>query len=476
MTITRLETSWQDDLTLDVSVSGARETVSAANSNALWLSDGSLQAALAALVGTHSSGPTATVSTDTQGRIVVTATGLVVHGGSDLATALGWDDGDESATASRVPRLEWAPGVEPSDDSAPRQRLLRGRSETWGGDVVTTDWGSQSDRRDLLWELLPVSLALPASADVTATAWEDWDRYASRGWQTRLFDRYGASDGIWRYRSDGRMERDSQWRLRWEVRIRLARVSAATVAPDVFVSLEYLWDARDVTDGAAWVDRVSGVSIPWAGRSDVTITAGRPTAGIADAAIGAARVDSAVRIQTSSVTGNGVWTAVSGDAALALADGESVWMRGLMRRLSASYDEAVLHFFLDYRDTGAANEIFRAIEYYPASRLGGGGGSVRASNSVTSTAIAEGSPDTRGLWCLYDVFYDGTTNELTAACNGKSASVTAGNVDAVTAGFMRLCIDANTDLVAMGMSLGSPEWSISQHNTDVVRLLGSIPA
>lgn len=244
----------------------------------------------------------------------------------------------------------------------------------------------------------------------------------------------------------------------------------------VFDDLTYLWDARDVTSGAAWIDRVSGVSVAWAGRTDITISSNQSTDGIISSAIGADRVGRAVRVASSSTTGAPTWfsTGLSFD----LTPGQSFWGRALTRRFSPTYDQPVSHFMLDMRDSATGGEWIYMAESYQAVRNGGGFAQYRASDGSTRTAGVYGTPDTRGSWNLYDVFFDGLTNTLTYYVSGKSISVSGNTIDEITSSLLRLCTDANSDIVAMGFALGADAavFTSTKHTDDVTALLGAIPA
>lgn len=272
--------------------------------------------------------------------------------------------------------------------------------------------------------------------------------------------------------SDGGVQRLTKPRAR---RAKGGGIAESGGDTSIFAGFDYLWEGADVVAGSAWVDSVASASLAWQSPAGLTVTPGQSTAGLNAEAIGAGRVDQAVRLEGGTVF---AWQGTV--AGLAQSAAQPVLIRALMRHVNPLEDSLPHHQWCELRDFDATGfEIIRTTQFNSAGGLGGGSNVYFGSSGAPSGGAPVNSlPDTRGTWTLHDSHVSGAGVVTYAAAGRHVTDVTGVPTPELTNVQISLVQAPQTDLVAIAVCIGpnAAAWSTTTHDADVVRLLGSIPS
>lgn len=445
--------------------------------------DADLLALLEAVLDTHSqlSGSALTLIA---GRVVGSSS-VTVEWSSSSTTFPGWVLGfgaaDAALDAAGPCPLVWLPGDFICDDSRDRRRHLEGHRESMSGLVYGSSWGEQAALREIGWRLIHQERILAEYAG--PAAFNPWEEFRARAKRVRVYEDEtdltgGTGTGYRTYSIAGKpkADRNGSYGWLWDVSLRLVVAGTATAQtlPDIFVGATYLWSAEDAADGAAWVDQRRGASLAWQG-SGVTVTPGQATDGLDDAAIGASRVNQAVRVTGGTATD--AWSGAV--ASLVQSAGQPILVRALVRHADPDIDGSTHGRLCNIQDSTVTSgyEIVRVEQYNSANAVGGLSVSYSAGENGSGSANTAASPS-GSVWTLHDVHIagDGT---IQAASNGRGVSnATGAAMPAMEACVVSIGRYVETDIVAIAIYLGdaAASWTPAGHDADVVRLPGVVPS
>lgn len=239
-------------------------------------------------------------------------------------------------------------------------------------------------------------------------------------------------------------------------------------------AVDHRWLAEDASSGAAWIDHVGSYSVPWTGSGGSTVST-VATTGISRAAVGASRAGSALRVDSNNATiTDFVWqNATAGDAALAVAAGESMWIRAVVRHIDPATNDGDHSTVFEIRDASpvAVAKLVRLLQYDTASN-GGGSGSVFDNAGPVNTVITA-APDTRAEWNIFDLYIDGAAGTMQLFINNKaSASASVTSPDAFIDPYFGLLrqADCDTALIQIVTGADADVFDANLHAHDVALL------